>query len=463
MAIELVPRPYAALMTQHILDNPRCALFAFMGAGKTNATLLAIDELLFAGKIRKVLILAPLRVARSTWPEEAQKWKQLSHLSVQPIVGTQAERRAALNSGADIFTMNYENIPWLVETLGDAWPFDMVVADESTRLKSFRLRQGGKRAAALKSVAHLKTARWVNLTGTPAPNGLMDLWGQTWFLDQGQRLGRTFSAFVNRWFRARPGSDPRYPVLEPVAHAQDEMQALLKEVCLTLDAKDWFDLDAPIVNTLYVDLPPKARKHYREMEKELFTSIAGNEIEAFGAAAKSMKCLQMANGAAYINETNDEWEVIHDEKLKALESIVEEASGAPVLVAYDFRSDLHRILAHFPGARALDKQPSTIADWNAGKISMLIAYPGNAGHGLNLADGGAILVYFGHWWNLEERQQIAERIGPVRQKQAGHERPCYIYNIVARDTVDEQVIERIETKRDVQAILLDAMKRRNDG
>lgn len=434
-----------------------------MGMGKSSSVLAAIDVLLFAGAVRKVLVLAPLRVARSTWPEEAQKWNQFSHLSVTPITGTQAERRAALDSEADIYTTNPEQIAWLVEYLGDSWPFDMVVLDELTRWKSARIRQGGKRSQALLKVIHSKVNRVVGLTGTPAPNGLIDLYGQMLVIDQGQRLGRTFSAFVNRWFRARPGSDPRYPVLEPMAHAQDEMQALLKEVCLTLDAKDWFDLDAPIVNTLYVDLPPKARKHYREMEKELFTSIAGNEIEAFGAAAKTIKCLQMANGAAYTDEANDEWEVIHDEKLKALESIVEEASGAPVLVAYHFRSDLHRLLAHFHGSRALDKQPSTIADWNAGKISLLFAHPASAGHGLNLADGGNILVYFSQWWNLEERQQIAERIGPVRQKQAGHERPCYIYNIVARDTVDEQVIERIETKRDVQAILLDAMKRRNDG
>lgn len=458
---DLIPHPYGSLMTDHVIANPRCALFAFMGAGKTNAVLAAIDALLFAGSVRKVLVLAPLRVARSTWPEEAKKWKQLAHLSVQPITGTQAERRLALDTPADIYTINYENLPWLVETLGGAWPFDMVVADESTRVKSFRLRQGGKRSAALRGLAHTKVKRWVNLTGTPAPNGLMDLWGQSWFLDQGQRLGRTFSAFTQRWFRPRFGSDPRYPVLEAMAHAQDEMQGALKDLCLTLDAKDWFDIEAPITAAVYIDLPPKARKHYREMEKLLFTQIAGNDIEAFGAAAKTVKCLQLANGAAYLNGSNEEWEEVHDEKIQALASIVEEAAGASILVAYHFKSDLARLQRAFPAGRALDSDPDTIRQWNLGEIRLLFAHPASAGHGLNLQDGGNILVYFGHWWNLEERQQIAERIGPVRQRQAGHARPVYIYNIVARDTVDVDVIERIATKRDVQAILLDAMKKRN--
>lgn len=453
-------------MIDHAISNPRCALWAGMGMGKTSSTLAVCDALLLAGLARRPLILAPLRVARSTWPGEAEKWAEFSHLRVQPIIGSAEERRAALQASADIFTINYDNLVWLVETLGEYWPFDMVVADESTRLKNFRIKQGGKRTQALSNVAHSKVKRWVNLTGTPAPNGLNDLWGQTWFLDGGYRLGRSYSDFENRWFgyqRAKDAVNAHKTFVKRVVfpHSQTEIQDRLRDICLTLDPKDWFDLNDPIVRTVEVELPAKARKHYRDMEREMFTHLEGHDIEAFAAAAKTIKCLQMANGAAYVGESNTEWVVTHDEKIEALKSVVEEASGAPVLVAYHFRSDLARLQAAFPEARQLDAAPKTIEDWNAGQIPILLAHPASAGHGLNLQDGGNILVYFGHWWNLEERQQILERIGPMRQKQAGHERPVFVYNIVARDTVDEVVIDRMQSKREVQDLLLEYMKNRN--
>lgn len=453
-------------MIDHAISNPRCALWAGMGMGKTSSTLAVCDALLLAGLARRPLILAPLRVARSTWPGEAEKWAEFSHLRVQPIIGSAEERRAALQASADIFTINYDNLVWLVETLGEHWPFDMVVADESTRLKNFRIKQGGKRTQALSNVAHSKVKRWINLTGTPAPNGLNDLWGQTWFLDGGYRLGRSYSDFENRWFgyqRAKDAVNAHKTFVKRVVfpHSQTEIQDRLRDICLTLDPKDWFDLNDPIVRTVEVELPAKARKHYRDMEREMFTHLEGHDIEAFAAAAKTIKCLQMANGAAYVGESNTEWVVTHDEKIEALKSVVEEASGAPVLVAYHFRSDLARLQAAFPEARQLDAAPKTIEDWNAGQIPILLAHPASAGHGLNLQDGGNILVYFGHWWNLEERQQILERIGPMRQKQAGHERPVFVYNIVARDTVDEVVIDRMQSKREVQDLLLEYMKNRN--
>lgn len=453
-------------MIDHAISNPRCALWAGMGMGKTSSTLAVCDALLLAGLARRPLILAPLRVARSTWPGEAEKWAEFAHLRVQPIIGSAEERRAALQASADIFTINYDNLVWLVETLGEHWPFDMVVADESTRLKNFRIKQGGKRTQALSNVAHSKVKRWINLTGTPAPNGLNDLWGQTWFLDGGYRLGRSYSDFENRWFgyqRAKDAVNAHKTFVKRVVfpHSQTEIQDRLRDICLTLDPKDWFDLNDPIVRTVEVELPAKARKHYRDMEREMFTHLEGHDIEAFAAAAKTIKCLQMANGAAYVGESNTEWVVTHDEKIEALKSVVEEASGAPVLVAYHFRSDLARLQAAFPEARALDSSPKTIDDWNAGQIPVLLAHPASAGHGLNLQDGGNILVYFGHWWNLEERQQILERIGPMRQKQAGHERSVFVYNIVARDTVDEVVIDRMQSKREVQDLLLEYMKNRN--
>lgn len=448
-------RPYQSIITDHLLKFDRCAAWAGMGLGKTISTYNALDALFLAGEDHPVLVMAPLRVARTTWPEEAKKWRHLRHIDVQPIVGSEAERRMALKYDASVYTCNFDNLMWLVDHFGDRWPFGTVVIDEATKLKGFRLKQGAKRAHALARVAHTKSKRFIELTGTPSPNGLADLWGQMWFIDQGVRLGRTYSAFKDRWFQK---SHDGYGITA-LPHAQAEIQEKLRDVCLTIDAADWFDLEAPIVNNIFVDLPVKARQQYRDMEKEMFAEIDGHGVEAFNAASRTIKCLQMANGAAYIDDKQN-WREMHDAKLQALEDIIDEANGAPVMVAYHFKSDLARLQAAFPKGRALDQNPQTIRDWNAGKIRVLFAHPASAGHGLNLQDGGNILVFFSHWWNLEERLQIVERIGPVRQMQAGHRRPVFIHNIIARDTVDELVIERIETKREVQDILLQAMKTR---
>jgi len=441
------------MIRDHILDTPRCAIWAGMGLGKSVSSLNAIDAITLADDA-PVLVLAPLRVARSTWPDEARKWQHLAGMNVMPIVGSEAERRAALRFDAQVYATNYEQLPWLVEHWGERWPYRTVIADESTKLKSFRLRQGGQRAQALGKVAHTKIKRFVQLTGTPSPNGLADLWGQAWFLDAGQRLGRTYSAFTQRWFSTSPDG---YGI-KAMPHAQAEIQDKLRDLCLTVDAKDWFDLREPIVNNIFVELPIKARMHYREMEKQMFTQMDEHAVEAFGAAARTIKCLQIANGAAYVGESNSEWKELHDAKLQALESVVEESGGMPILVAYHFKSDLARLQRAFPQGRQLDADPRTIRDWNAGRIPLLFAHPASAGHGLNLQDGGNILVYFSHWWNLEERMQILERIGPTRQMQAGHDRPVFVHNIIARDTVDEMVMERVATKREVQDILLAAMK-----
>lgn len=455
---EFTPHPYQKAIVDFQLDLPRCAVYASMGLGKTVSTLISLDllELVEPGP---TLVLAPLRVAASTWPDEALKWSNLRNVEVSAIVGNPQERKAALRKPANVFTMNYDNLPWLLETLGDKWPFKKVVADESTRLKSFRLRQGGKRAQALAKVAHSKVSRFIELTGTPSPNGLQDLWGQLWFLDRGERLGRTFSAFTNRWFQAIPG-DNGYHQIRPLPFAQVQIEDAVRDLCLSLDARDWFDMDEPIVNVVRVPLPAKARTLYRNMERELYMQIDEHEVEAFTAATRTIKCLQLASGAAYVGEDSSQWVEVHDAKLQALDSIIEEAAGMPVLVAYHFKSDLARLHKAFPKGRHLDQDPQTIRDWNAGKIPVLFAHPASAGHGLNLQDGGNILVFFSHWWDLEQFQQIVERIGPTRQKQAGHDRPVFIYHIVAEDTVDELVMARRESKREVQDLLLEAMKRR---
>jgi SNF2 family DNA or RNA helicase len=446
------PHDYQREAMDHIYRTPRCALWMPMGGGKTVTTLTALDNLDFIEDVFPVLVLAPLRVARSTWPDEVAKWQHLAHLRVSVITGSAKERAAALRNVADIYTMNYDNLVWLRETLGDEWPFKTVVADEFTRLKSFRLRQGGSRAAALGKVAHTRVSRFIGLTGTPAPNGVKDLWGQTWFLDQGARLGRTFSAFEQRWFRK--GYDGYS--LVPYAHTQREVEEALKDICLTVQA---LSVDEPNTLPIYIDLPKKARKAYDAMEEEMYAMLAEGEIEAANAAVRTQKCLQLANGAAYTDDEGS-WEEVHDAKLDALESIIEEANGAPVLVAYNFKHDLARLQARFRKGRVLDADPDTIRQWNAGRIQLLFAHPASAGHGLNLADGGNILAFFGVNWNLEEHMQIIERIGPMRQKQAGYDRPVMVYPILARDTIDDVVMDRLGGKKSVQEALLEAMKSR---
>ena len=445
------PHDYQFDIVQHIHDHPRCAVWAGMGTGKTASTLLALDTLAAVEDVFPVLVLAPLRVAKTTWPDEVRKWANFKHLRIVSITGTLKERERALRTPADIYTMNYEHLQWLVAANAVNWPFKTVVADEFTRLKSFRLRKGSIRAKALSRVAHNGIDRFIGLTGTPSPNGLSDLWGQTWFLDQGSRLGRTYGAFEARWFEK--GWDG-YSI-KPRDHSQREIEERLRDLCLTVTG---LPVDEPISNVIEVELPAPARAIYAEMEKEMFAEIEEFGVEALNAAAKTMKLLQLANGAAYVNDK--EWREVHRAKIEALESVIEEAAGAPVLVAYHFKSDLTRLLEAFPKARQLDADPQTIHDWNAGKIPILLAHPASAGHGLNLAQGGNILAFFSVNWALEEHLQIIERIGPMRQKQAGLDRPCFLHFILAANTVDGMVMERLKTKRSVQDILLDAMNRR---
>lgn len=473
MSKPFTPRPYQQLISAHQIEVARNAVWAGMGLGKTSSTLNTLDALYRSGEsTRPTLVLAPLRVAQSTWPDEAAKWDHLARIEVRPIVGTPKARREALrDTNATVFTMNYENLPWLVEHLGERGkgsPFENIVLDEATRVKGFRgsiqVSKLGKEflrtdtGARAKALARLlpRARRVLELTGTPSPNGLGDLWAQLWFLDQGERLGRTHTAFIQRWFYPSPDG---YGSL-PLPFAQEQIQDRVRDICLSLEARDWFDLREPIINVIRVTLPKEARRLYEAMEKQMFMELAGgHEVEAFGGAAKTLKCLQLANGAAYVGDGTTEFVEVHDAKLQALESVVEEAAGAPILVAYHFKSDLARLQRAFPKGRALDSDPQTIRDWNAGRIPLLFAHPASAGHGLNLQDGGNTLVFFGMNWNLEEHLQIIERIGPTRQMQAGHDRPVFIHYIVAEGTVDDLVRLRLETKREVQDILMEAMKR----
>lgn len=452
------PHDYQREAMRHLYTQPRAALWMPMGGGKTVSTLTALNDLSLIEDVFPALVLAPLRVAKTVWPVEVQKWEHLKHLTTTVVTGSVKERTAAIAKPADIVCVNYDNLVWLVEHYGKAWPFKTIVADEATRLKSFRIRQGSKRAGALGKVAHTHCRRFIELTGTPSPNGLKDLWGQAWFLDRGQRLGVTYTAFSERWFRTGYNGYG----LEPMPHAQAEMEGRLRDVCLTVTG---LPVDEPIFNEIVVDLPPAARAMYDEMEEEMFTQIEQEGVEALNAAGRTNKCLQLANGAVYLSDQDRRglWREVHKAKLDALDSVIEEANGAPVLVAYNFKSDLARLLAAFPEGRTLDGNPQTVVDWCAGKIPILFAHPASAGHGLNLQEGGNTLVFFGVNWNLEEHMQIIERIGPMRQKQSGFDRPVFVHYILARKTVDYMVLARLRGKQTVQEVLLEAMKRRAQG
>lgn len=440
-------------MVDWLREHKRCALWAAMGTGKSSATLFALDSLHMCGDISgPSLVVGPMRVARDTWPEEVTKWSQFKDLRIVPLVGSPKQRKDALKRKADIFTISYESAPWLVEQYMEKWPFRQVIADESDRLKGFRMRQGGQRAHALGRVAHQLTHRWVNLTGTPAPNGLKDLWGQQWYVDRGARLGNTFTAFTNRWFRPKWNGHG----IEPLPHAEREIHDLLHDCCLTIQPTDTAE---PIVIPVKIKLPPAARKIYKDLEKELFAELVGGaEIEVFNAAALTNKCLQLANGAVYT--AHPSWAPIHDEKIEAVRSICAEAGGMPVLLAYSFKSDLARIKAAFPRAVELSTNDGMRA-FRAGDAPIGLAHPKSMGHGIDgLQNVTNIMIFMGHSWNLGETMQMIERIGPMRQLQSGFDRPVYVYKIIAEDTIDEDVVAAHEAKRTVQEALLEAMKRR---
>jgi len=456
-------------MIDFIRKVPRCGLWAGMGIGKSSATLMALDTMWLLGEIDRrnpTLIVGPARVARDTWTDEVAKWSQFHDVRIVALHGTPLERSKKLKIPADIYTVSYELLPWLVEYWMAKWPYRVVVADELERLKGFREKShgthlssaksgsSGKRAHAIGRVAHNLTDRWINLGGTPAPAGLKDLWGSTWFLDRGQRLGRTFTAFKERWFKLRWSGKG----IEPLSHAAKEIHAALADICLTIDPKDYFNLKTPRINTIKVKLPPKARAQYDKLQAELFVELAsGVKIDALTAAGLTNKCLQMANGAMYTS--HPQWEETHRAKIEALESIVSEAGGMPILVQSSFVSDKSRILKTF--GRSVDiSTPKGLAKFKAGEAAIGVCHPGSMGHGIDgLQHITNQIVRFGHVWKLSETMQMLERIGPMRQLQAGFEREVVEHRIVAEDTLDEAVLNSHRLDCGVQDALLLALNR----
>jgi SNF2 family DNA or RNA helicase len=441
-----------------------------MGIGKSVMVLNAIDIMIRCGEVEKFLILAPLRVARNTWRDEIKKWDHLTYLSISTIVGDQKQRLEALKTDADIYTINYENLPWLAGLFRNKkWPFKTIIADESSKLKSHRSHwralktggnslvcTGGLRTSSLAPFAFKHTKRFWNLTGTPASKGLDDLWGQQFFIDGGSSLGNTYGAFDSRWFR----TDPFTRIKEMFAHSDGEIRKAIAPTTFTLRAKDYLDLGDEIVNNIYVDLPPKARRQYEQMEKELCIEIENGEVEAFNAGAKTMKVHQIANGAIYYGE-DGEWEPLHDAKLEALADIIEEAAGMPVIVAYTFKSDLVRLKKAFPQGRAFDTKPKTEAAFKAGQIPILFIHPASGGHGVDgFQNVTNIIVFFSVDWNYEYHAQLIARAGAVRQLQAGFKRPVFIHQIIAKDTVDEDILDRLESKMTIENALKRGLAKR---
>lgn len=466
------PRAFAPIAMRHFADHERCALWAKPGMGKTVLTLNYLDILHnLAGEDAPTLVCAPLRVARDGWATEAAKWQHLHGFDVVPIVGDMQARERALKQDRPVFAVNYDVLPWLRDWYKDhrkPWPFRTVIADEATKLKGFRVTQGGERAAALGEFAHKSVKRWINLTGTPSPNGLKDLWGQTWFLDAGQRLGRTYSAFEERWFaykRVKDAISKKVGIVPIIQHgADDQIHEKLTDICLSLDPRDWFDLKEPIVNTIEVELPASARAKYKALERDLFTEIGGFDVEVFNAAALTNKCLQLANGAAYLDPEKFEpgtWIEVHFEKLDALDELAEETGDDPLLVCYQYKSDLARLQRRFPEGLSISTNDEHLAAAKRGEGKLWFAHPQSLGHGVDgLQKHCNQVVFFAQDWNLEYHDQVLERVGPMRQLQEHGDSapPVFLHYIVARKTLDEVVVARRASKRSVQDMLMDYVK-----
>ena len=426
--------PHQKKGVEHILSHPRCALWVDMGLGKTLTTIDALKQL-----PKPVLIMAPKRVAVHTWPEELGKW--WPEASYVQLSTTPAKRTKALEQDVDIYIINYELIPWLTANYKWRWP--TVIADESTKLKN----RGTKLYKALRKIA----GRWkhhVQLTGTPSPNGLTDLWSQIYLIDKGKRLGKTLTAFRDRWFV----TDYMGWNYEPKAHAQREIEQLCKDVCLSMSAADYLDLPEMMVDDIIIDLPPKARKIYDSLKKDMTLQVADEQhITAVNAAALTNKLLQCTSGTAYDEE--GESVHLHDAKIEAVQDIIDTIGGESLLIFYQFKSELATLREAFPSLVEVRDRDSVIKEWNAGGINLLAAHPASAGHGLNLQHGGRHIVWTTPTWNLEHYLQANARL-----HRNGQTRPVMVYRLIAEGTVDEKVVDAIEGKATVQNLLLESLK-----
>ena len=454
MLVEKDMHRYQVSAKQHIIQNTHCALFMEMGLGKTISTLSAVNFLMFDElEIDTALVVAPKRVAESVWDAEVNNWAHTNHLTVSKITGSAKQRKAALRKKADIYTIGRDNIVWLCGLYGGSkLPFDMLVIDE---LSSFKNHQS-KRFKALKMVQP-SFKRVVGLTGTPSPNGLIDLWSQIYLIDRGERLGKYITEYRRNFFS--PGKSNGHIVYQYDLQkgAKERIYDAIDDIVISMKAKDYLDLPERIDNIIKIPFDDKLQKMYDDFEKEKVLEILeeqedGHEISAANAAALSNKLLQFANGAVY----NDlkEHKLIHNLKIDALKEIIEDANGQSVLIAYSFISDRERILEALKKykPKVLDGQKD-IDDWNAGRLQVMVMHPASGGHGLNLQHGGNIIVQFGPTWSLELEQQFIARLDRQGQKKS-----VIVHKLVASKTIDEQVIKRVASKNKTQNSLMDAMR-----
>lgn len=440
------PHDYQRYAAEFIITHPISALLLDMGLGKTSITLTAINDLLFDSfEIHKVLVVAPLRVARDTWSAEIEKWEHLKNLRYSVVVGTEQERLNALRTSADVYIINRENIQWLVEESGLIFDFDMAVIDE---LSSFKNHQSKRFRAFTKVRPKLK--RIVGLTGTPAGNGLMDLFAEFKLLDMGERLGRLIGQYRNTYFQPDKRNGMVIYSYKPLPNAEQQIYDKISDITISMKAADHLTMPELVSTEYVVQLSEKEREKYDRLKKDLVLSTEDNEVTAANAASLSNKLSQMANGAVY---SDDESIIeIHDRKLDALEDIIESMNGKPLLVAYWFKHDLERIRKRFE-IREI-KSSRDISDWNSGKIPVALIHPASAGHGLNLQSGGSTLVWFGLTWSLELYQQTNARLW--RQGQTAD--TVVIQHIIAKGTIDEQIMKALKAKDTTQSALITAVK-----
>ncbi|MDO0896400.1 DEAD/DEAH box helicase [Enterococcus sp. B1E4] len=439
------PHEYQSYATEFILSHPISAVFLEMGLGKSVITLSAIFDLcLDSFLVCKVLVIAPLRVARDTWPAEINKWDHLKGLSYSVAVGTEKERIDALKKQSTLYIINRENVDWLVHKSGIPFQFDMVVIDELSSFKSY----GAKRFKSLLKVRP-SVKRIVGLTGTPSSNGLMDLWAEFRILDLGQRLGRYISHYRNTYFKPDKRNAQIIFSYKPLPGAEEEIYKQISDITISMKSTDYLTMPEYVSNEVFVTLSDKEWKVYSDFKDDMVANLGDEEIDAVNAAVLSGKLLQMANGAVYDSENKAH--VIHDKKLDALEDLIEGANGKPVLVAYWYKHDLERIKDRFPVRQI--QSSKDIEDWNDGKIPIAVIHPASAGHGLNLQSGGSTLIWFGLTWSLELYQQTNARLYRQGQKDT-----VIVHHIITKNTIDEDVLLALTKKEKTQDTLIDAVK-----
>ena len=439
------PHTYQTRLKDFIISNRYAFLTVDMGLGKTVTTLTAVRELLEDYlEAERVLVIAPKSVAENTWTSECAKWDHLAHLRVSVVMGTEAQRVKALETPADLYVINRDNVVWLTEHLGNSWDFDTVIVDESSSFKNPQAR----RFKALRKVRP-RIRRVILLTGTPSPNGHMDLWAQMWLIDMGERLGRTLGGFRTKYFK--PGRSNGHVVYDwhLLPGAGDQISAKMQDVTVSLKAEDWLEVPDLIETDVCIALSPTEAKAYRDFERDQLMSLDGKDIEALTAAALANKLLQFTGGAMY--DTEHGWHTTNDAKLRALEDLVETAGDEPVLVFYQYKHELERLQERFKPLQPVtfSGEPEILKKWNEGSIRMLLCQPASVQYGLNMQEGGHIIVWYTPTWNLEQYQQANARL-----HRQGQTRPVLCYRLICDGTVDERVVKALTVKDNAQETLL---------